>query len=171
MRRGYPKHRLTQHGPRRGAHRDGKCTETGLLQSWPEGGPPLVWKMTGIGEGYATVSVVGDRIFTCGDIGDSSYIHALDLGGEKLWSAKLGKPGKQGGFAGPRGTPTVVDGLVYSLGQFGDLVCVEAETGRERWRAHLPDDFGGRSGGWGYSESLLVDGERLPVLGLREAAR
>ena len=52
----------------RGAERNGKSSETGLLQRWPEGGPPLAWKVAGLGEGYSSLSVRGNRIFTMGDI-------------------------------------------------------------------------------------------------------
>jgi outer membrane protein assembly factor BamB len=55
-----------------------------------------------------------------------------------------------------------VDGeQVYVLGQFGDLVCLETATGKEVWRRSLEKDFGGRCGGWNYSESPLVDGDRV----------
>ena len=45
----------------RGPNRDGHSADTGLLKQWPEGGPKLVWKATGLGSGYTGVSVVGDR--------------------------------------------------------------------------------------------------------------
>jgi outer membrane protein assembly factor BamB len=145
----------------RGPKRDGVSSETGLLSQWPAGGPPLAWKTNGIGLGYATVSVAQGRIFTAGDGGQSSYIHALDLDGKPLWSAKLGRAGERGGFAGPRGTPTVNGKLLFALSQFGDLVCVETDSGKERWRKNLNKDFKGQVGGWGYSESPLVDGDKV----------
>src|SRR5439155_2957614 len=104
--------------------------------------------------------IAGSRIFTMGDASDTSFIYALDLSGKPLWSAKVGRPG--GDYPGPRCTPTLDGDLVYALGQCGDLVCVEAATGHERWRKNLNRDFGGRMmSGWGNSESPLVDGERL----------
>jgi len=94
----------------RGPNRDDVSTETGLLKSWPAGGPPLAWKATGVGAGFATVAVVGDRIYTAGDVGSDSRVVALNRGdGKPVWSAKLGAGGAVGwgGFAGVRGTPTV----------------------------------------------------------------
>jgi outer membrane protein assembly factor BamB len=144
----------------RGPKRDGSSTETGLLKQWPAGGPTLAWKATGLGKGFATVAAAGNRLFTAGDLRDSSYVFALDrANGEILWKAKLGGTG--GGPAGPRGTPTVDGDLVYELGQNGDLVCVEAASGKEVWRKDLKREFGGQCGGWQYSESTLVDGDRL----------
>lgn len=142
-----------------GPTRDGRSAETGLLKQWPKDGPPLAWKSKGLGQGYATVSIAEGTIYTCGDIDDGSFIVALDLTGKKRWTAKLGKPGEQGGFHGPRGTPTVAAGRVYSLGQFGELVCVDAASGQEKWRHQLTKEFGGQCGGWGYSESPLVVGD------------
>ena len=60
-----------------GPNRDGASAETGLLQELPAGGPPLVWKATGIGVGYSTVSVVGDRIYTIGEDSEVSSVVAL----------------------------------------------------------------------------------------------
>jgi outer membrane protein assembly factor BamB len=144
----------------RGPKRDGCSTERGLLRPWPAAGPKLAWKATGLGAGFSSVAVFGQRIFSAGDIGEASYIVALNRAdGKPLWKAKLGKTG--GGPAGPRGTPTVDGDWVFELGQHGDLVCVEAATGREVWRKDLKKDFGGQCGGWLYSESVLVDGERV----------
>lgn len=145
----------------RGPKRDGQSPETALLQEWPQSGPPLLWKTNGLGAGYSSLSVAAGRIYTMGDRADSSFIHALDLSGKPLWSAKVGKPGGGGGYPGPRCTPTVDGDRVYALGQYGDLVCVEAATGKEVWRKNLRKDFGGEVGGWGYSESPLVDGEQV----------
>lgn len=145
----------------RGPARTNLSMETGLLKQWPENGPPLAWKASGIGSGYSTISVAGDRIYTMGDVGDSSYVHALERdGGKKAWSTKVGRPG--GDRPGTRSTPTVAAGRVYALGQWGDLVCLDAATGKEHWRKNLEKDFGGRMmSGWGYSESVFVDDQKV----------
>ena len=141
----------------RGPERDDISREIGLLQRWPAGGPPLVWKAEKLGAGFSGVAVAGGKIFTAGDGADSSFVHALDLNGKPVWAAKLGKPGERGGFVGPRSTPTVDGSEVFMLGQHGDLVCYEAANGKQIWRKNLATDFNGRVGGWGYSESVLVD--------------
>ncbi len=148
----------------RGPNRDGVSTETGLLHSWGPSGPALAWKASGLGGGFSSVSIAGGKIFTMGDLGESQYIIALDLaGGKQLWKSKVG-PAWDDDKPGPRGTPTVDGDLVYAIGTDGDLVCVEAATGRERWRKSLPRDFGGRMMTmWKYSESPLVDGAKLLV--------
>jgi outer membrane protein assembly factor BamB len=150
----------------RGVNRDGKSTDTGLLAEWPAAGPALTWKVSTLGKGYAGVSLVGNRLYTMGDTDDASHVLALDAAdGKVLWSTKVGKPGAPGwgGFAGPRCTPTVVDGLVFSVDQWGELVCVSAADGKEQWRKNYEKDFGASRPEWGWSESPLVDGDRVVV--------
>src|SRR5438067_1864972 len=107
----------------RGPQRDGHSTDSGLLDQWPSGGPPLLWKTNGIGAGYSSVAVANGKIFTLGDGSDTSFVYALDLSGNHVWTAKLGRIGGGGGYPGPRCTPTVDAGSLYALGQHGDLVC------------------------------------------------
>jgi outer membrane protein assembly factor BamB len=147
----------------RGPNRDDISRETGLLKSWPEGGPKLAWKVTGIGEGYAGVSVVAGKAYTMGEDSSSSYIRALDEAtGKALWSAKVGPIGGGQNYPGPRCTPAVDGNLVVALGQHGDLVAVDAATGKELWRTHLVNELGGgMMSGWGYSESPLIDGDKV----------
>ena len=147
----------------RGPRRDGLSPETGLLQQWPQGGPALAWRATGLGEGFSSVSVVGDRIYTTGDKGDVCYVHGLNRAdGKLLWSTPLGKAGAPGwgGFAGPRGTPTVDGDLLYVMGQYGELACLKTADGGKVWAKHLSKDFGGERPEWGYSESVLIDGDQ-----------
>ena len=146
-----------------GAKRDNISPDTGLLKQWPQGGPPLAWKAPGLGGGFSGVSFAGGKIFTMGDQPDGCAIVALDAAtGKKLWVAPVGKPGGGGGYPGPRGTPATDGTLVWALGQYGDLVCVQAATGKEVWRHNLDREFGGKMmSGWGYSESPLLDGNLL----------
>ena len=142
----------------RGPKRDDISTEKNLLTEWPAGGPALAWKTTGCGSGYSSVSVANGRVFTMGDTPEGSAVRAFEeKSGAPLWvSPILGKPG--GNYDGPRCTPTVDGDSVYALGQFGDFVCLEAASGKERWRKNLGTDFGGKYSGWNYTESPLVDG-------------
>ncbi|MHC4155875.1 MAG: PQQ-binding-like beta-propeller repeat protein, partial [Planctomycetota bacterium] len=89
----------------RGPNWDGKSTETGLLKSWPERGPPLAWKVEGLGKGFSSVAITGGKIFTMGDREDQQWVIVLDLATRKeLWAAKVGEPWKTG-KGGPRCTP------------------------------------------------------------------
>ena len=152
----------------RGAKRDGKTAETGLLQQWPEGGPPLALKVTGLGTGFSSVAVAAKHIYTMGDLGDAQYALALDRdSGKVLWKTKIGPPWKDE-FLGPRSTPTVDGDRVYVLGTEGDLFCLEAATGKTVFTRNLVKDFGAtmmkiNGTEWKFSESPLVDGDRVVV--------
>ncbi len=144
----------------RGPKRDGICRETGLLKEWPPEGPPLAWKTTGLGVGYSGPSIVGDLLFTMGNRDGKEWVLALDWTqqGKEVWASPVGPIRHDGGgYPGPRATPTFDNGRLYTLGVNGDLLCLEAETGKEIWRKNLVDDFGGSIPQWGYSESVLVD--------------
>lgn len=146
----------------RGPDRTGVSKEAGLLKSWPEGGPPLAWKAEGLGVGFSSVSVAGDRAFTMGDVNRDCFLFGIDRAkGVVEWQLKVGEAG--GNYQGPRCTPSADGELVFALGQFGDLVCAKAKGGEEVWRKSLPEDFGGHSGGWNYTESPLLDGDHLVV--------
>lgn len=151
-----------------GPHRDAISPETGLLQKWPADGPPLVWRAEGLGGGYSAPAVTGGRIFGLGFVNGDEVLWALDeQNGHSLWSARIGVgrwAGANNGNAGPHSTPTVSGDLIFAEGINGDLVCVEAATGKTRWHKNLPQDFGGQMmSGWGWSESPLVDGDRVIV--------
>ena len=148
----------------RGPNRDGLSTETGLLKEWPAGGPRLVWKADGLGGGYSTPSVAGGRVFGTGYRGDDDIAWALAADtGKQVWSTRLGKADHSFDMPdGPRSTPTVEGDLLYTLGGSGILVCLDTVTGVERWRKNFKEEFGGRMmSGWGFSESLMVDGDKL----------
>ena len=153
----------------RGVGRDGKSVETGLLRAWPDGGPVLAWKAGGLGTGYSSVSVGGGRIFTMGDVDGSQFVIALSQeDGERLWSTRVG-PAHADKYPGPRATPTLDGDRVFSMSTEGDLVSLDATTGELKWSRSLVKDFGGRlqkamgKFDWKYSESPLVDGDRVVV--------
>lgn len=144
----------------RGPNFDDHSPDAGLLKEWPKDGPKLLWTGTDLGGGYSSVSVVGGKLFTMGESADGTYVHGLDASGKKLWSTKVGKAG--GNYPGPRCTPTFDDDCVYAVGQFGDVVCLQAATGAEVWHKNLAADFNGKMhSGWGFAESPLVDGDKV----------
>ena len=148
----------------RGVERDGVSKEAGLLQQWPEGGPPLAWKATGLGEGFASVAVSGGRIITQGQSRGGQSVVALDEAtGRVLWRTPNGDAYLDRRGGGPRGTPTIDGETVYALGSNGSLTALEAATGKRLWATNLLRRFNARNINWGISESPLVDGRRVVV--------
>jgi len=141
----------------RGPARDGKSRETGLLDAWPEQGPPLDWSARGLGSGFSSVSIADGRIFTMGQKSGGTHLIALkESDGSPLWSTPIGGGDK------PNCSPTVDDGLVYGLTHGGDLAACDVETGKIVWSKNMGRDFGGKMmSQWGYSESPLIDGDLL----------
>jgi outer membrane protein assembly factor BamB len=154
----------------RGLHRDGVSPDTGLLKTWPKAGPPLLWETRGAGRGYSSIAVAAGKVYTVGDTSSTApdsdeYLLSFDeANGKELWKAKLGSPYKHNNkqWESSRSTPTVDGELLYILTGNGELICLETSGGKERWRKSLPKDFGGKKGdGWGYGESVLIDGDQV----------
>ena len=146
----------------RGARQDGISADTGLLHAWPQGGPELLWKATGLGKGFSSVSLVGDRIFTMGDRDGGDFAICLNRAdGKQMWSTRVGDEWEPNGYSGPRCTPTVDGDRVYVLGPHGDLVCLATKDGKVIWHRQLRDELGGAVPNWGYCESPLVHGDRV----------
>src|SRR5437870_5712068 len=121
-----------------GPDRNAMSKETGLLQEWPEGGPPLAWRIKGIGGGDSAPSIAAGRIFVMGTRGDEEVVWALsEKEGKELWVKPLGAKHRQSmpqSQAGPGCTPTVDGDRLYVLGMGGDLVCLQANDGEIVWQ-------------------------------------
>jgi outer membrane protein assembly factor BamB len=148
----------------RGPGRDGISQETGLLKSWSVDGPPLVWKAKGLGEGYSAFSVSQGLLFTQGQRGGQEFVLAIDIKtGKRVWGTPTGESYHEQRGNGPRGTPTLDGDRLYAEAADGTLVCLEQRTGKQVWTVNLPKRFNADRPHWAYSESPLVDGERLIV--------
>jgi outer membrane protein assembly factor BamB len=145
----------------RGPDRTDLSQEKGLLKSWPKEGPKRVWLFQDAGLGYSGPAIVGDRLFTMGVRKDGEELFALDIReGKELWASRIGDTLKNGYGDGPRGTPSVDGDRVYALSGQGNLVCAQAADGKVIWQKTMKE-FGGSRPGWGYTESVLVDGDKV----------
>lgn len=154
----------------RGPNRTSVVNDPKLLKSWPAGGPKLLWEVAGAGRGYASLAIVDGKMYTLGDglstqKDTDEYLSCFDQSsGKQLWATKTGSPWTSGkpDWQSSRSTPTVDEGLVYVVTPQGKLLCCKASDGKEVWRKDFEKDFGGKKDdGWGYSESVLVDGNKV----------
>jgi outer membrane protein assembly factor BamB len=146
-----------------GPDRTGISKETGLLKQWPASGPPLVWTATGLGSGYGSMAVAGDRIYVQGARARQSALIVYNRAdGKEVWSKALGPTEGNDQGPGPRGTPTVDGDRIYVLSEAGDLYCLKTD-GSEVWHRNMLRDFNGRQLRWLISESPLVDGPHVVV--------
>ena len=150
----------------RGPQRDGVSQEKGLLKEWPKEGPTLLWQVKDAGDGYSTPTVVGDRIYLLSNEGmENEMVQARRVqDGKLIWSTRIGnvgKPDQWPRYPAARSTPTVDGQYLYALGSDGDLACLQVETGEFVWQQNIRTEFGGKSGSWAYSESPLIDGNKV----------
>jgi outer membrane protein assembly factor BamB len=148
----------------RGPERNGMSKDSGLIKQWPSSGPRQIWSISGLGEGYGSLAIKGDRIFVQGTRGGASVVFCLNRAdGKTVWSGALGAKVNQSEGNGPRSTPTIDDNRVYVLTENGDLACLRALDGVPVWRKNILREFGGSNPGWLISESPLIDGDRVIV--------
>ena len=148
----------------RGNNRDGKSAEKGLWTNIKDKPPELAWMAEGIGKGYASVSVVGDRIYTSGNTGKGQAIFALSATDGKIaWTTMISGEDPKHGYDGSRTTPTVDGDRLYVVGSSGSIVCLNTADGKEIWSRDFSDFDGKMMSGWGFSESPSVSYTHLTL--------
>ena len=163
-----------------GPQRDGVWRETGIVNAFPADGLEIKWR-TPVGWGYGGPAVADGKVFVMdyvkrsGDLinipdGRSKLsgmerVLCLDAkSGELLWTHQYDRPYSISYAGGPRCTPTVADGKVYTLGAEGDLVCLDAQNGSVRWSKELTTEYQTETPVWGFAAHPLVDGDRIYCL-------
>jgi outer membrane protein assembly factor BamB len=142
----------------RGPERTGISAEKQLLKVWPASGPKRVWINSKMGLGYSSFAVVKGKLYTMGSRRGTEQLICLDANtGTEQWATNIGTELKNGWGGGPRGTPTVDGEHVYAMGGQGNLICTDL-TGKVQWQASM-SRLGGKKPYWGYSESVLIDGD------------
>jgi len=141
-------------------NRTGVSSEKGLLKSWPEAGPALLWSNAELLKGYSSVSFGDNSIYITGTEGSNDILFALDMNGKTLWKTVMGRAWNQS-YPESRATPVVEGNIVYTTSGFGDLACIDGITGKIIWSYKGSELNKGTYGAWGIAESLLIDGEKL----------
>jgi outer membrane protein assembly factor BamB len=165
-----------------GPQRDGVWRETGILKQFPAAGPKIVWR-TPLGAGYAGPAVAGGKVYVMDRVlptgttnpadpfdkdqaipGSERVVCLNEKTGKILWKRAYDCPYQISYPSGPRTTPVVDGGKVYTLGAMGDLLCLDVVDGKVAWSKNLPKDYQAPVPMWGYAAHLLVDGDRLITL-------
>src|SRR5438067_5611378 len=146
-----------------GPARDSHSSETGLRTSWPSSGPPVLWKKE-VGQGFSGPVVAEGRLILFHRLGGKEVVEALDAAtGRGIWSFDYPTHYRDDfGFdEGPRATPTIAGGRVYTFGAEGALHCLDFATGKKIWNVDTQSKFQFRKGFFGAAGAPLVDGDRV----------
>ena len=146
-----------------GPTRNGVYAGADLAESWPKEGPPVVWRKK-IGQGFSGPAVHGGSLILFHRIGDEEAVECLDAGtGKLLWSFDYptGYRDDFGFDEGPRATPTIAKGKVFTFGAEGLLHCLDFQTGKKIWNINTKAEFGASKGFFGMVCSPLVEGNSV----------
>jgi outer membrane protein assembly factor BamB len=159
-----------------GPQRDGTWRETGIIDNFPNDGPKTVWRAK-VSGGYSGPAVAGGKVYVTDYVTDADVkkevFDRTDYKGQErvlCFSADKGEPLWEHKYdcrytvsypSGPRATPTVSDGKVYTLGTEGNLLCLDADKGTVLWSKDFKKDFGAKTPLWGFCGHPLVDGKKL----------
>ena len=143
---------------------DARLPAASLSPDWAAKPPSVIWRRA-VGEAWSGFAVAGGRAVTQEQHGPDERVVAYDLAsGAPLWShADPARYDTTLGGAGPRATPTLLDGRVYTLGATGILNCLELATGARVWSVDIVRDAGVAVPPWGFAGSPLLDGKLVLV--------
>lgn len=130
---------------------------TGLMDSWPETGPEILWSFEGLGQGHSSPVIFGDFIYTVGMIDGTGYLFKFNLEGKLIFKSAYG-PEFTDSYYGTRGTPVITEGKIYQVSGYGHVICMNEEDGEKLWEIDMVKDFGGKTITWGYNETPVING-------------
>jgi outer membrane protein assembly factor BamB len=145
-----------------GPDRNAISPEKGLLRSWPESGPQVLWTIS-LGAGYGGAAVSQGKVYILDRIGnEKDVLRCLDLlTGKEQWLYEYDAPGRVQ-HPGSRSTPAIDGNYVYTCGSFGDLYCFEANTHKPLWHKNVWKDFeNGNVPSWAISQNPLIYGDTV----------
>jgi outer membrane protein assembly factor BamB len=144
----------------RGENSSGIYKVDKLLDKWPENGPQVLWTFDGLGKGFSSPAFANNNIYINGMIDGQAVLFVLDMNGKILKQFKYGKEFDDS-YPGSRSTPTIAGDLAYLLTGNGKLVCFDLKSGKQVWSKDFLSQMDGTNITWGYTESILVDGDKL----------
>jgi outer membrane protein assembly factor BamB len=142
--------------------RTGIYRESGLLKSWTEDGPQLLWNYDGLGEGHSSVAISSGKIYITGMTEGTGFLYAFDMNGALLAKKEYGGEWNES-YNGTRGTVTANENKLYLISGLGDIVCLDESDLSIVWKKNIISDFGAENIKWGICESPLIVDEKLIV--------
>lgn len=154
----------------RGPLRSGIYPDKNLLTKWPEGGPPVVMKIDGIGQGFSSAVVHENIIYVTGLKDTLDVVSAFDIRGKLLWRTEYGT-GWIKAHTETRNTPTIEGSRIFLASGSGDVNCIDSKTGKIIWKRNPSKEFKGKFSVWGPAESLLLtDNSVIYIVGGEDAS-
>ena len=148
-----------------GPNRDNISAETGLADSWPEAGPPVLWE-TEVYDGYSGAAIVEGKAYLIDRNGDDSLLRCIDMkSGKDLWKVAFSDPGVLKGkkFEGTRGTPIIQDGHAWLVTAYGTFTCIDLKTQKVKWTKNLTQDYNVELHQFGIAQSPSIYGDMVLV--------
>ncbi len=146
----------------RGPDRTGLSAEKGIIKSWEGSAPKLLWNVKGSGSGFSSVSIVDGILYTSGNFEGGQGVSAFSIkDGKLLWQTPVTDFVPKHGYQGARSAPTVDGDKLYITTSNGVIACLSTK-GKIVWSKDFKKEWKGKMmSGWGFSESPLVDGDRV----------
>jgi outer membrane protein assembly factor BamB len=148
-----------------GMNRNNVSAESGLADSWPAGGPKVLWE-TAVHDGYSGPAIVEGKAYLTDRDGDDSLLRCLDMkSGKELWRVAFSDPGilKSKKYDGSRGTPTIADGQAYLVTSYGTFVCIDLKAQKVKWKHNIASDYDNEVHQFGIGQSPAVYGNMVLV--------
>ena len=139
-----------------GPHRNGSTSVSNLAAQWPKEGPPVAWQRK-VGEGYAGPAVSEGKLVLLHRVGNKEIVECLDAkSGHELWKSDYPTSyvDQMGHDPGPRATPAISDGRVYTFGAEGMMNCWSLADGKKLWSVATKSEFGARLESLSHQKSL-----------------
>ncbi len=144
----------------RGQNSEAKYSAPGLLPVWPDAGPEVIWHFDELGNGYSSPAFANGKIYCTGEIDNRGYVFILNENGYLEKKVAYGSEFTVN-YPGARATPAILENMAYMATGYGELVALNLDNGQVIWKKDLAKDFGAENLRFGFTETVLIDGDKL----------